>query len=491
MANSEQNDLEKLLRDNLSDKTASVPDFVWDNIEEELFPKKKRRGFFWLFFAGLGLLAGGTAVYFMTARPAGKPDVQLSRHETEQTTPSSRNTTTTQDTKTLENRPEKGTSGEFQENDMPAAHASGGNGIAPVKNNGSSASAFNGSRIENRTNRSRNTVRDRKNEPVNTTAAVVSSGDPNAKRGSEEQTNSSLAANQVADGKQDPKNSADAVNEGSAHAAEVTNGSGGPVQKDSSATQPLAETSTKDPVNQTENPVAEIQADTTQPESKPKRFMVSVYGGASLYDMAVFKDYFTSGQLSNRPFQSSGFEVGAGFGYKVTRKLGIYANAAFNQKNTSFDYNLAITESDYFDHLLQGESLPLESIIDNGVGNCFLAEGVRAKYQVNSWLLSLGSTYDLLQRKKISVGADVRFTANMGSALQMKELTVLQIQPYADERFNYLKIGAGMNIGYQVTERFSLGISPMYHLQFNQDKKSFYKGLGKELVLPVRLGFCF
>lgn len=487
MANSEQNDLEKLLKDNLSDKTASVPDFVWDNIEEELFPKKKRRGLFWLFFAGLGLLAGATAIYFMASRSTGKPDVQFSKHETGQMTPSSWNTTT-QDTKTLETRSEKGTSGGASEN-TSAAHVSAGNGTPSIQNNASPASTFTGSKAEHRANRSRNAVSGRKNE---FTATATSSGGQHAKLGSEGQMNSG-AANQVADEKQDPKNSTHAVSGGNTNTGEVKNGSGEPAQKDSSAAQPLAQTSPKDSVHQTqtESRVAEIQADTTQPESKPKRFMISVYGGASLYDMAVFKDYFTSGQLSNRPFKSSGFEVGAGFGYQITRKLGIYANAAFNQKNTSFEYSLAITESDYFNHLLQGELLPLENIIDNGVGNCFLVEGVRAKYQVNSWLLSLGSTYDFLYWKKISVGADIRFTANMSSALQMKELAVLQIQPYGDEHFKSLKIGAGLNIGYQVTESFSVGIAPMYHLQLNQDKKSFYKGLGKELVLPVRLGFCF
>lgn len=219
--------------------------------------------------------------------------------------------------------------------------------------------------------------------------------------------------------------------------------------------------------------------------------MLSLYGGASLYDMAVFKDYFVSGQLSNRPFRSSGFELGTGFAFNVTSRLNVYAQVSFNRKETSFDYALAITESDYFHHLVHGELLPIGNIIDNGVGNCFLAEGVKASYRTDSWLVSLGAAYKIIQWKKLDLGADVRFSVNASSGLQLNELTVIQVAPYGKEHFNFYKVGAGLSINYRISERFVAGITPMFHWQLTGDNQSFYKGVGKELVLPVRLGFCF
>jgi hypothetical protein len=208
-----------------------------------------------------------------------------------------------------------------------------------------------------------------------------------------------------------------------------------------------------------------------------------------LYDLAVFKDYFVSGQLSNRSFHSSGFEVGAGFSYQVSNKFGIYSQFSFNQKQTSFDYNIAITQSEYFNRILAGELIPIENIVENGPDNCFLAN-VKGDYKINSVFFSLGSTCEIIRYKKFSISANILFSTNFFAGLKMHEFTTLLIQEPHSESFNSLKVGAGLNIDYYLRKNVSIGISPMYYLQFNH-KQSFYANKLKEMILPLNFKYYF
>lgn len=480
MTNSEHNDLEKLLKDNLSDKTALVPDFVWDKIEEEIYPKKKRRGFFWLFFLGLGLIAGVGTIYFAAGKSTGKPHLAQVASTERQSSSSGQ-------------REKDGIASK-----QNAASVSAVKQAAVADKHGQNGFATSGAQGNTKLATSSGTdLTYKRSSPkkhgVGTNPGAYGKSGPRVKNGSSTVSSAGTIASASTNGNERSKGTAGEAQTSENKSPENLAVAVDTVKKVPAGQQAVPDSSTtagQADTTQSETP-QDASADEADPVKKAfRRFAVSLYGGTSLYDMAVFKEYFTSGQLSNRSFQSSGFEAGAGFTYQVTRKFGIYTQLAFNRKRTQFNYDLAVTESDYFDHLSQGELLPIANVIDNGIGNCFLAKDVKAGYQVDSWLLSLGGTYQLLSWKKLTVGADVRLSANLSSALTLDELTVLKIDPYNTERFNYLKTGAGLNLDYHFTDRMSLGVSPMFLLQFN-GKQSFYAKNVRELVLPVNFKIYF
>lgn len=452
MKNRKQHDLEELLKNNLTDKTAIVPEFVWDKIEEELFPKKKRRGFFWLFFFGGLLMAGIFAARFFSAKNDRDRNIAISEYDDipKFKTAVKSSTDAQQERESMENNetiPKNGkaVSGDESENSQQENEA---------KNlMTESSNLSNDFHVGNQKKLKKSVVFQRK--------TILEKNSDQTLQGDEIQV----------------KEKELSILENMGHSKSW-------IQRDSGEITILPFRGILFQVERNSDSLAKGWTQQIN-EPKDKKLAIAMYGGTSMYEMAVFKEYFTSGQLSKRTFKSSGFEVGAGLNYKLGNKFGIYSNIAFNRKITSFNYNLAITESDYFDHVLNGELLPIETIIDNGIGNCFLVENVAAQYKIDSWLISLGTTYELLKWRKLSVGLDLRFSANLNSTMDLEKLTVLKIQDYSNEKFNYLKIGGGLAIDYRFSDRFSAGIAPVYHFQLNPDKQSFYAGRTKELVVPV------
>ena len=463
MSNRKQNDLEKLLKDKLSDKTSAAPDFVWDRIEAELFPEKKRRGFFWLFSGCAGLLIVAGCFTFCS----------IFSHEAK-----------TAETHTVVKRSFAPHLREKKETKMISEHP--GTGHSSGKGPIIEASA--GAEEESFGARTSIAARSKQQE-----------------RSGNSSFRTSLAGRSTGSFNESPLTSGSAEQPGILSLTGIPDPASSAVitelpVSDSSNTEvadPEIAVSDSIPVQ----PVDSAIAITTQPiaplevpelpSAAERKFTLSLYGGASLFDMAVFKDYLRSGQLSDRSFQSSGFEAGMQFSYQLTRKFGLYTGVAFNRKTTSFRYNLAISESDYFTVVLPGQLLPIAAISDNATGDCFLAEHVTANYQVNSWLLSLGTTYQVIRWKKLTLGIDLRFSMNLYSGLDLKKLEVIEVGDYAAERFNYIKPGAGLRIDYALNERLSVGLAPIYSLQFSGDNNSFYAGNVKELVIPVRVRIAF
>ena len=216
-------------------------------------------------------------------------------------------------------------------------------------------------------------------------------------------------------------------------------------------------------------------------------FSLGIYGGPSLYNTATFKDYFSSGQLSNRTFASSGFELGLQARFKIGNRFRIYAGLAFNQKQTQFNYNLAITEADYFTYLVNGEKVPLANIRDDGTNSCFLAKDVLVRYQIQSTLLSLGTQFEFLKMGRFSAAADLRLSCNIYSSLKLKETKVLDIQKPDSESFSYFQPGAGLLLNYEINSWISVGLSPFFGKQFYLKQSSSVKM--DELVIPVTISF--
>jgi hypothetical protein len=226
-------------------------------------------------------------------------------------------------------------------------------------------------------------------------------------------------------------------------------------------------------------------------EEKPHAsvFSLGVFGGPSLYNAAVLKDYFTSGQLSKRTFAASGWELGLQARFKVGNRVRVYAGFAFNRKQTEFTYDLAITQADYFTYLANGGNVPLAHIRDDGANSCFLAKDVHVRYRTQAALLSLGGSFEFLRIGKFSAAADLRLTCNVYSSLKLEEVSVLQIDQPRAEQFSYFQPGAGLSLNYQLTKRLSLGIAPFFSKQF-AGKESFSRKLD-ELVVPVTVSFDF
>jgi len=444
----ESNDIEKLLKDNLSDKTAVVPEFVWDRIEREIYPRKKGRSIFWFLIPGILLLTGATFGFFAMhdehRKNAGSAVVNHPSKEVAETI----------------NEGTQDVDREFQRK----ADAN----LSRTKQQSQSdvrikSTAFQGSTAD---------FREKQQERSIGVKALPALGNGNILAQPGKRINTDNAVPPLEN----------------MHQAE----SDGFVPQEDTASFRIAQLSLlgvspfvfpAERIEHAVNAVPELQ-------KRDTRFTLSIYGGSSMYDVAVIKPYFTSGQLSNRTFTSTGYEAGAGFAYKAGKRLEIYAGVAFNEKRTSFNYNLAITESDFFERYVHGEMIPLKNINDDGVNSCFLAKDVAADYGITSWLLSIGGTYRIFTQKKFTASLDLRFSTNVKNSLEIKNFTVLELPEYAPEHFNRMKLGGGLRISYQFHRHFSAGLAPMYAIQLD-GKESFFAGRMQELIIPVTFSYHF
>lgn len=485
MKNSGQNKLDQILKDKLSEGTAQVPDFVWDRIEEELFPYKKRRVLFWWFFGGFCLLligvfmvmaVSGTKVHsqhvviseHLVAKETKAPASEIGK-QTKTDRSSAINGSETMDGSQLDdsdnyrnaaNKHDFSVSKDSRINLKPIQKTNGFSSKNRIKS-GSSA------RIKNTLTKSsiRSKVENNEHTPthtpsVNNSADLVS---PVTKTEPAQIKDKNLPAPSAS------------KNEDLKTLETETNP---PLEKELSYAEILKLIQRDFPKVPDNNPSKRIPSSCVS---------IGIFGGPSLYHSAVFKDYFTSGQLSKRTFASSGFELGLQARVKLGDRFQIYAGFAFNQKQTQFRYNVAITEADYFTYIENGEKVPLENIHDDGMNSCFLAAGVTAKYKIQTTSISIGASFEFLRIGKFSAAADLRLSGNLYSSLKLQEILVLDIAQPSSETFSQLQPGAGLLFNYQLNDRISLGLSPFLSKQFYL-KKSFLHRMD-ELVIPVTCSF--
>ncbi|MDF3027985.1 MAG: hypothetical protein K0S23_2292 [Fluviicola sp.] len=491
MKNSEHKQLDQLLKDKLSDGTASVPDFVWDRIEEELFPEKKRRGFFWWFFSGLCLVViGGLLGVAFSGQKTHSQNTSLSNNSV----PEQLNT------------PVLRTQHSMRKNKFIT--------LNPAKTKGSLSAAADehatkaGKYFDSNPDSYRNATKTSKHSDSphhtyqNTNLRQKKSGSSLKKQsGSQTKSVSSNSGKllsektqtdplQPSNGKQESLNNRSTDQNSTDPATHSTS--------ENQATQAKAESAIKaDSISRKELSYAEIldlvkrdfsnNPDELDENKKNSLFSLGIYGGPSLYNTAAFKDYFSSGQLSKRTFASSGFELGLHARFKIGNRFRIYAGLAFNQKQTQFNYNLAITEFDYFTYLVNGEKVPLANIRDDGANSCFLAKDVLVRYQIQSALISLGTQFEFLKMGRFSAAADLRLSCNIYSSLKLKETRVLDIQKPNSENFSYFQPGAGLLLNYEINSWISVGLSPFFSKQFYLKESSSRKM--DELVIPVTVSF--
>jgi hypothetical protein len=491
MKNSEHKQLDQLLKDKLSDGTASVPDFVWDRIEEELFPKKKRRGFFWWFFSGLFLLViGGLLGIAFSGQKAHSQNTDLSNNSISEPL----------------NNPALRTHHQTHKSKFTA--------LNPAKPEGSSQYREQANKTEKHVGSSPNSYRDTSKTGTHFASHRNSYQNTNLrqKKSASLKKCSGSHTRSVSNGSGAPlseKTQTDPLHPSNEKQEYLNNGSTGqnstgstnpaihPTSEDQ-ATQAKAESAVKaDSIIRKELSYAEILAlvkrdfsnspDVLDENKQNSLFSLGIYGGPSLYNTAAFKDYFSSGQLSKRTFASSGFELGLQARFKIGNRFRIYAGLAFNQKQTQFKYNLAITESDYFTYLVNGEKVPLANIRDDGANSCFLAKDAEVRYQIQSALISLGTQFEFLKMGRFSAAADLRLSCNIYSSLKLKETRVLDIQKPSSENFSYFQPGAGLLLNYEINSWISVGLAPFFSKQFYLKESSSRKM--DELVIPVTVSF--
>jgi hypothetical protein len=469
----EKHRLEEILKEQLSDKSAPVPEFVWDRIEEELFPKKKRRGLFWWFWGGAGMLLVAAIGIAYSAGNNIETRRQQAKNSEQKATTGKRN----DNSSTIVSETEVGRSTERKEGLQTASERQteksvyGANGAvsspgAKTVGSGKSAAGKKIARLRSEERRGRSL------------------------RGK----GSSRKGDTGKDAIKNPGSAADAEVLPGGYAETISSGSGIANVLPTAASNDDRKPGTVDTLPAL---AAKLDGNSFLPEvfrapkkDKQSRLSVHLYGGPSFYDIAVFKDYFVSGALSKRTFASSGFEAGAGVHYNFTDRFGVYGGFAFNRKKSTFTYDVVVTESDYFTLLEQGQKIPLANLADDGSGSCFLAENAGADYTLTSFLLSAGATYKFLEVGKLSAYADLRFSANLQSSLQLTRMEVLDFAQQKKERFSYFQPGIGFTLSYEISKRFSVGLSPSYSVQTGQKESSVYKKLN-ELVVPVSVGVHF
>lgn len=457
MKNSEQHQLDQLLKDKLSEGTAQVPDFVWDRIEEELFPPKKRRGFFWWFFGGCCVLLIGTFIVIAVFGQGAH----------------SQNNTSL-------NAPFSANNYRKQKDNKQAGNEAG----KPADTLPDFAKTTDNYRYMTR------------NGLLTRSKSIPGKVGVSKPRNSDRNSNSSVS---------------NFTNLLTVHASDSEEGTSDssptpPIASDDANTHPIARTAVETnakthPDSSKHNPLSYLEilalAEKVFPEKQTNVtenkqlscFSLGIYGGPSLYHSAVFKDYFTSGQLSKRTFASSGFEWGLQARIKVGDRFSIYAGLAFSQKQTQFTYNVAVTQADYFAYLANNEKVPLENIRDDGANSCFLAKDVTAKYHMQSVLISVGTRFEFMRIGKFSAAADVRLSTNMYASLKLKEMRVLDITQPQSEKFSYLQPGVGLSLDYHLNQRISLGVAPFFSKQYYV-KTSFSRKLD-ELVIPLTVSYTF
>lgn len=487
MKNSGQNKLDQILKDKLSEGTAQVPDFVWDRIEEELFPDKKRRIFFWWFFGGFCLLLIGVFIAMaVSGTKAHSQHVAISEHLVSKETkvPASEiGKQTKTDRSYAVNRPEPTNSSQHHNSDSYRNAANKHDfsvskdyriNLKPIQKTNSFSSKNrikpgSSARIKNTLTKSSFRSKVENNEPTPTNTPPVNNSADLVSPAPVTKTETAQIK-----GKNLPASYASKNDDLKTHETE----SNSQLEKELSYAEILK-------LIQRDFPKF---PDNNQSKRIPSSWLaIGIFGGPSLYHSAVFKDYFTSGQLSKRTFTSSGFELGLQARVKLGDRFRIYAGFAFNQKQTQFRYNVAITEADYFTYIENGEKVPLENIHDDGMNSCFLAAGVTAKYKIQTTSISIGTSFEFLRIGKFSAAADLRLSGNLYSSLKLNEILVLDIPQPPSETFSYLQPGAGLLVNFRLNPKISIGLAPFFSKQFYL-KESFSSKLD-ELVIPLSVSF--
>lgn len=225
-------------------------------------------------------------------------------------------------------------------------------------------------------------------------------------------------------------------------------------------------------------------------KSNSSKFGLLVYGGPLLFDIAVFKPYFSSGALSNVSFPSSSYEIGIGIYHQIKDRFYVQMNANYNVLQSQFAYDLLISESDFFEHYELDKQIPLANLDDPEVCNCFLVEDVSLNYKITNFAFTVGTGYQLIQRPKFNFGPEFSFSAVLSSKFMKKQDEIVLFPIDQVERFTSSRLQLGLGFHYAISDRLQLGLTPSYGIQFNNNSTVYAKNLSRILIpLSFKVGF--
>lgn len=221
-------------------------------------------------------------------------------------------------------------------------------------------------------------------------------------------------------------------------------------------------------------------------DNKKSKYGLVIYGGPALFDIAVFKPYFSSGALSDRTFPSSNYDIGLGFYRTIKEKFNLSLTGNYSTLKSEFRYDLMISENDFFDLYEKGEAIPIENLDNPESCNCFLAEEATLSYKINRFTLALGASYDLISRPKFTFGPEITFSSVISSKFTNKSSSIIEFSAEQKEKFIGTNLQIGFGFDYRITNRFSVGLAPSYGIQFAK-KSSIYAQNLSRILIPITL----
>ncbi|NOQ72346.1 MAG: hypothetical protein GQ574_10120 [Crocinitomix sp.] len=531
---SEKFDIEELLREHLLDATEPSPPDLFAKIEAQVTGtgKPKRRSFLWFWFGtGLALITTGIlfASYYGNERVNDRTALheysnETSGHDLSETASKnySNERSTLNETDLLVDQ-----SDSINGNEISNSHESSDNTTDAHANSlqtGSSdledkdktnatnmLTASNNSDSGNKLNNTNGTangdadanadpknedIKEPLNKPINNTTLQDQDIDPTQNQlanqidnnnNNIENTNSENSENLVKNEGNDTNNLSNSTTIDTtlidSHNADINNDSTLITEQNTTDSIPNP---TEDLATEKDSiPTADI---TALPMAKPKTnsFGLLAYGGYLAFDQAVFKSYFRSGVLSESNFPSKGSEFALGVYYRLKNRFEFSMIGTYGQRHSNFNYDLMISESDFFDLYENDIEIPLENLDDPTSCNCFLAQDASLDYSIQTLGISFNASYDLIKKPKYSFGPLLAFGTVASTKFTNNGSSVIGFSPELKERFTGATLRMGLNFHYQITPRMQLGLAPSFNLQFAK-QSNIYARKSQLLLVPLQL----
>jgi hypothetical protein len=448
--------LDKKLHDTFADKTAEVPGFIWEKIEKEIAPKKKRGFFFWLL--PVGIILATLYVTFQLFKGSTLHAESLAK--TLDRFPA--------DALYIENLHKKIGQNKTKQNEVISPEVES-------KTNQKIASTFSFGDEINKTKKS-NSLRTKK---------VRQSNSKGEKSGASSNLTSPFGTKSFSE-----KGGEELANTGTTEKNDIENQ--GSNQKDNEKTKDEFG-NLNDVKKNVENgesldtlkPIIDELPPDPPVSPKPKKNFLQFSIASSKYDVSLYKPYFNSGALSNRDFTSKGFALDAGYLHKFIKRWSVSSTVSYNSKETQFKYDILLHEVDFFKYQQYGKPVPIANLDKEECNKGYLLKDASAAYQIHSVFLNFALNYQTLSIGRFQLENFVYAAPTVLSALKVNNSAGLSGIDSKNEFFNSIVLGFGITPVFQCNERVSLGLQPKFQWQFARN--SFYAKPVKELLIPVML----
>jgi hypothetical protein len=437
--NKENVDIEQLLQHTFQDKELEVPPIVWDKIEQEIYPKKKRRFPFWIWLCVIPILIVGIYFFKQSHQFASLPQVSPP-----------------------------------QKSSTPSADISSKNVLPPTDKNQGEPNQ---------------TQIDKQSSPTNFFTAEHQSNETNLNGIVAENNNNSLANDKMPSSQK----SIAFISEN-----ETSNTDLQKINHSKAKTiNTLYKTATLFPLLPLSLNAYQSSAKylgLTKKDSntnklafnkKRNKISVNINAGTTYFDMALYKNYFATGALSNRNFTANGVDLQIGFYYPLSQKISLKTDISFNQKNAEFNYALRVSSTDFLNYNNNKTLIPIESLDENVCNKCAVINDAETKFSIQSSMLQTGIAYNFLSRKKFTLSLIPQIGLVTHSALKVKSNNVVAGIESTTENANAIITSCGTSFYYQISPTMQIGILPSYRLMVPLTTQSFNAKVVKEFVLPI------